>query len=180
MFIFIDESGIHRPIGKSTFVLVYIEVKNYDELSQSFVRIEKDVGIKYFHWAESSWPIKEIFIQEVLKLDFKIKVAVIENPINPSLEIERVLMHMIVENNITKIMIDGKKPKWYERRIKKILRDKMMTVKKIKTVDDKSEAGVRLADLLAGLTRWYFEEVKKERIEKYYQQLKDKILIIIK
>ncbi len=179
MLIFIDESGIHRPVGKSTFVLVYVEVDRYDSFSTAFIQIEQDLGIKYFHWAEAAWPVKEKFIQKILDLDFKVKVAVIENPVNPSLEIERVLAHMIIEHNITKIMIDGKKPKWYERKIKKILRDKMMAVKKLKTVRDESEAGIRLADLLAGLARWHFEDVKRDKIEKYYQRLRSKILVVI-
>ncbi len=179
MLIFIDESGVHRPVGKSTFVLAYIEIKNYENLSDVFIQCEKDLDIKYFHWAETAWPVKEKFIQKILDLDFKVKVAVLDNPINPSFEIERVLTHMIVEHNITKIIIDGKKPKWYERKIKKILRDKMITIKKLRTAKDESEAGIRLADLVAGMTRWHFENKNKEKIDKYYQKLRKKILIII-
>jgi len=179
MLIFIDESGIHRPVGKSTFVLVYVEIENYNKLSSAFIEIEKELGIKYFHWAETVWAIKEKLIQKILDLDFNLKIAVIENPVNPSLEMERVLTHMIVERNIVKILIDGKKPKWYEKKIKKILRDKMITIKKLKTVKDESEAGIRLADLLAGLARWHFENIKKDKIEKYYQRLKSKILVVI-
>lgn len=179
MLIFIDESGVHRPVGKSTFVLVYVEIVDYENLSRVFVQTEKDLGIACFHWAETVWPVKERFLQKILALDFKVKIAVIANPLNPSSEIERVLTHMIVERDITKIIIDGKKPKWYERKIKKILRDRMVTIKKLKTASDESEPGIRLADLIAGMARWHFEGKNRGKVEKYYNKLRGKILIVI-
>lgn len=179
MFIFIDESGIHKSTDHSTFVLVYVEVGDYPALSEQILKTEKDLGVEYFHWADAAWPVKQKFLEQVLGLDFKVKIAVVKNPVNPSVEMERVLPHLIIERNIVKIFIDGKKPRWYEHKVKKILRDKMVTIKKLKTVKDETEAGVRLADMVAGLARSHFDGKNKERIEKYYSKLEKKIIVLV-
>ncbi len=179
MIVFIDESGIHKKVDNSTFVLVYIETENYKEIESKVKKIEKELKIDYFHWAESVWNVKEKFIDKALKLDFKAKIALIKNPINPSDELERVLSHMIIEKSIKKIYIDGKKPKWYERKIKKILREKGFSVKKIKTVKINQFAGIRLADMVAGLSRTYFDKKNMEKISKYYARLEKKIIVIV-
>jgi len=180
MYIFIDESGIHKDRDHSTFVLVYVEVVDYPKLSEAIISVEASLDIKNFHWAETPWPARQRFLDRVLKLDFKVKIAVVNNPINSSKEMERLLPHLIIERGISKIFIDGKKPRWYEHKIKKILRDKMITVKKLKTVDDRTEPGVRLADMVAGLARGYFDGRNNDRFEKYYKLLEDKIVIILK
>jgi len=87
---------------------------------------------------------------------------------------------MIVEKNIRNIYVDGKKPKWYERRIKKILRDKGISTKKVKTVKSSQYAGIRLADMIAGLSRSYFDKKNLNKIEKYYQRLQRKVIVLIK
>jgi len=178
-YIFIDESGIHKSEDNSVFVLVYIEINNYQQISQEVKKVESGLGIKFFHWSETVWPVREKFIEAVANLDFKIKLAVIKNPINPSVEMERVLAHMIIEKDIEKIFIDGKKSKRYEKKIKKILRDKGITVKKLKTVKDESEPGIRLADMVAGVFRWYFDSKKKDKIERYFKKLNKKVVIIL-
>ena len=181
MYIFIDESGVNKTTDHSTFSLVYVEVVNYPVLSQKILDIEKELGIEYFHWSKSTWPVKQKFIEAVIDLDFKVKIALVKNPIDPAREMERILPHLIIERDIAKIFIDGKKSRWYERKIKKILRDKMITIKKLKTVKDENEAGVRLADMLAGLTRWYFGSDKKQQVEKFYKKLErnGKIIVVI-
>jgi len=176
MLVFIDESGIHKEIEHSTFVLVYVETENYEEIEKQIREIEKWLKIDYFHWAKTVWKVKEKFLDEVLKLDFRAKIAVVKNPAQ---ELERVLTHMIVERNIRNIYIDGKKPKWYERKIKKILRDKGISVKKLRTVKSSQFAGIRLADTVAGLSRSYFDKKNLERISPYYQRLKKKIIVMI-
>ena len=113
MYIFIDESGIHKKVDHSSFALVYVEVDDFDYIEKRISEIEKKLKIERFHWSEVAWKFKEKFIQEILKLDFKVKIAIVKNPINPSKELERVLSHMAIERNISGIFIDGKKPKWY-------------------------------------------------------------------
>lgn len=179
MFIFIDESGIHKSTDHSTFVLVYIQIDDYDKLEREVKAIEVKLKIENFHWAHTVWEVKEMFLEKVLKLDFKAKIAVIKNPVNPAKEIERVMSHMIIERNIKAIYIDGRKPKWYERRIKKILRDKGISVRKLQTVKDTQYAGIRLADMVAGLSRSYFDNKNLERVEKFYKQLKNKVIVIV-
>lgn len=179
MYIFIDESGVHKQIDHSTFALAYIEVENYEFIEEQVKRIERKLNINCFHWSETVKGVKEKFLEEALKLDFRVKIAVIQNPINPVKELERILSHMIIEKNIKNIYIDGKKPKWYERDIKKILRMRGVPIRKLKTVKDSQFAGIRLADMAAGLTRSYFDKKNLERNTKFYKKLQKKIIIII-
>jgi hypothetical protein len=90
------------------------------------------------------------------------------------------LLHTIVEKNIRTIYIDGKKPKWFENRIKKILRDKGLSVKKLQTVKSSQYAGTRLADMVAGLARTYYDKKNLDKIKKYYKRLEKKIIVVIK
>ena len=179
MLIFVDESGVHKNVDNSTFVLVYLEIENYNQLEKEIKKIEKELKIDYFHWKEMVWNVKKKFMERMFKLDFNVKIAVIKNPINPNKELERVLMHMIVEKDIRNIYIDGKKPKWYEKKIKKILRDKGISVKKLKTVRSSQYAGIRLADMVAGLSRSYFDKKNLKRISEYYQRLQKKVIVIV-
>ena len=179
MIIFIDESGIHKKVDHSTFALAYVEFKNYQAVEQQIINIEKKLNIDYFHWSETVWRVKEKFMEEALKLDFKAKIAIVKNPINPSQEIEKVLIHTIVENDIKSIYIDGQKSKRYERKIKHILRDKDISVKKLKIIKDEQSAGIRLADMIAGLARSYFDKRNPGRFDKFYKKLEKKIIVTI-
>lgn len=179
MLIFIDESGIHKSIDHSTFVLVYIEIDNYNLVEEQIQKIEKELNIDSFHWSSTIWKIKKRFMEEALKLDFKTKIAIVHNPVNPTNELEKVLKHMVIEKNIRTIYIDGKKPRWYGRNIKKVLRDKGISVKKLRMVKDSQYAGIRLADMVAGLSRSYFDKKNLDRISEYYNKLKKKIIVII-
>jgi hypothetical protein len=180
MIIFIDESGIHKKVDHSSFALSYVKFDNCPEIESKIIEVEKKLNIDQFHWAETIWRVKEKFMDEVLKLDFEAKVAIIKNPINPSVELEKVLLHTIVEKNIRTIYIDGKKPKWFENRIKKILRDKGLSVKKLQTVKSSQYAGTRLADMVAGLARTYYDKKNLDKIKKYYKRLEKKIIVVIK
>lgn len=180
MIVFIDESGIHKKVDHSTFALAYITVNNYDQIEQRILQIEKKLKINNFHWSETIWKTKKEFMDLALSLDFNVKIAIVKNPVRPDWELEKVLSHTIIEKDIKKIFIDGKKPKWYERKIKHILRDKNISVKKLKTVTDQQSAGIRLADMIAGLTRSYFDKKNPKRFNKYYKRLEKKIIILIK
>lgn len=179
-YIFIDESGIHKIVDHSTYVLVYIETNNYELLNNKILEIEKSLKLKEFHWAETAWIVKEKFLEKVLKLDFNVKIAIIKNPINPSLELERVLSHMLIEKDIKYVYIDGKKPKWYERKIKNILRSKNFSVNKLKTIKSSQYPCIRIADMVAGLTRTFYDSKNLNKIKKYYKRLEKKIIVTIK
>lgn len=179
MIIFIDESGIHKKVDHSTFALAYVEFENYPIVEKKILDIETKLKIKYFHWSKTVWSVKEKFMEQALNLDFKAKIAIVKNPINPSKEIEKVLAHTIVEHDIKYIYIDGQKSKRYEHKIKHILRDKNISVKKLKIVKDEQSAGIRLADMIAGLSRSYFDKKNPEKFDKFYHKLEKKIIITI-
>lgn len=161
MVIFIDESGTHKQEGYASIVLVYVEVVNVEEFEKAVEKIEEELKIRYFHWSDENWPTKEAFLRKLLKLNFTLKVAILNNPVRLSKSLEEVMKHLVVEENIKKIMIDGRKPKWYEHRLKKILRDEGVSVKKIKTVrKEESSPGIRVADCLAGLSRYHFDHLE--------------------
>lgn len=88
--------------------------------------------------------------------------------------LELVLEEMITEKNIHTLFIDGKKPKWYSRKIKKILRDKAIPLKKVRTVRSGACPGIRLADLVAGLTRWHFDNKNNIKTREFFLILKKK------
>jgi hypothetical protein len=83
-------------------------------------------------------------------------VAVFKNPANPEKMMDMVFEHLITGTNVRVIYIDGKKPKWYERSLKRELRIKGISVKKLKTASDQSQPGIQAADCLAGLVRRYY------------------------
>src|SRR3989339_1238807 len=179
MVIFIDESGIHKKVDHSTFALVYIEIKNQALIDEQILELEKKLRIKPFHWRDHSWKIKEKFLQEALKLDFTAKISVIKNLADKPAGLEKIMTDMIIERNIKYIYIDGKKPKWYEKKLKKILREKGIKTRKLKTVRSSQCPGVRLADMAAGLSRAFFEGRNLDKISKYYKKLEKKAEVIV-
>ena len=175
MVVFIDESGIHKQEGHSTTAVVYVEVVNKDKFEQAMMQIEKELRISAFHWADERWFMREKFLTRAADLDFKVKVAVFKNPTDPEGMIEAVFGQLLTESNIRKVLIDGKKPRWYEQRLKKVLRDRGVATKKLKTVrSDASEPGIQLADALAGLVRNYYDEPSGEVAKRLLNKLKKK------
>lgn len=172
MVIFIDESGIHKQTGHATSAVVYVEVKNLEKFERELKEIEVDLKISSFHWAEERWLMKNKFLSHIFKLDFTVKVAIFENPIKPDEMLEIVFQHLITEKTITTIFIDGEKPKWYEHKLKKVLRDKGITIKKLKTVRSESEVGIQLADCLASLIRYYHDNPEEKDAKKWFNKLK--------
>ena len=156
--IYIDESGIHKQTDHSTFALVYITFSNLPEVEKRIIAIEKNLRIDSFHWARHSWTIKKAFITEINSLPFEAKVAVFRNPTNPSEALEWAIMHTVVEKEFGTIYLDGKKPRWVLRQIKKTLRYKGFHAKNVKSVNDKSYPAMRVADAIAGLVRAHYDE----------------------
>lgn len=172
MVIFIDESGIHKQTGHSTASVVYVEVKNLEQFENQLKKIETDLKISYFHWAEERWFMKNKFLSRIFELDFTVKVAIFENPVKPDSMLEVVFQHLITEKHIRSIYIDGEKPKWYEHKLKKVLRDKGIALKKLRTVRSKSEVGIQLADALASLIRYYHDNPQEKDAKKWVTKLK--------
>ena len=172
MVIFIDESGIHKQTGHSTGSVVYVEVKHLETFENKLRQIEKDLKIVYFHWAEERWFMKNKFISRIFDLDFTVKVAVFKNPVKHASILEVIFQHLITEKAIKSIYIDGEKPKWYEHKLKKVLRDKGISLKKLRTVRSKSEVGIQLADALASLIRYYHDNPQEKDAKKWVAKLK--------
>lgn len=173
MVIFIDESGIHKRVGHSTMAVVYVEIRNLENFQNDFFQILKDLKLEEFHWAEQGWKVRRKFFEKAFNLEFLFKVAVFENPVNPNKMMEIVFQNLITEKNIYRIFIDGKKPKWYERGLKKALRTKGIKVKKLRTVrKETSYYGIQLADGLAGLVRYYKDNQDSEDAKRLVAKLK--------
>lgn len=172
MVIFIDESGIHKQTGHATTAVVYVEVTNLEKFETQLKEIEKDLKISFFHWAEERWLMKNKFLSQIFDLDFTVKAAIFENPVKTDSMLEVVFQHLIIEKEISYIYIDGEKPKWYEHKLKKVLRDKGIALKKLRTVRSRSEVGIQLADCLASLIRYYHDNLEEKDAKKWFNKLK--------
>lgn len=173
MYIFIDESGIQNQIGHSTVAVVYVEIKNIIKFDKDYKKILQDLKISNFHWTEERWIVREKFINKITHLDFKAKIGIFRNPVHPASMIESVFEQLINEPNILKIVIDAKKPKWYENKLKKILRLKGVSVKKLTTVrKDENNNGIQLADCLAGLYRYHHDNLDNVDVNKWVKKIK--------
>ncbi len=165
--VFIDESGIHKKIGHSSFVVVYISILDQEKFDKEIIRIENNLKINYFHWADygskSGWKIRSEFIIKVLSLPFSFKYVIVANPVNLTIELYNSITTMLTEKNIQNIYIDGKYSRKHEQKISKLLRDKGLSVKNLKTVTNRSVPAIRLADALAGLIRSYYDNPSLER-----------------
>lgn len=176
MYIFIDESGIHKQDGQSTTAVVYVKIENVESLNKTVLQAEKDLKIEPFRWSKQIWKIRQAFLGAVLKEDFEVKIFVLRNPFT-SEKFEYALKHLLVEKNIRSIIIDGKKSRQYTLHLKKVLRDVGVPVKKVRTGNDRAFPCLRLADLFAGLTRAYVEYPEDEEAIKLYKMAKIKITI---
>ena len=105
MVIFIDESGIHKQTGHSTASVVYVRVKNLEKFEDGIKKIEKDLNISSFHWAEERWLMKNKFLSRIFELDFTVKVAIFENPVGLGAILESVFQHLIIEENINNLHV---------------------------------------------------------------------------
>ena len=72
-------------------------------------------------------------------------------------------------------MLDGQKPKRYLRRLKKILRGRGISVKKIRAGNDRSFPCLRLADAYAGLVRAYWDDKENKKAKEIWKIANKKI-----
>ena len=135
-------------------------INDVEAIEQLVLEVEKQTGIRGFHWAHRNWQMREAFIKGIAHGDFKLKVAYVANPIILDKALSEALQHLLVERNIGQILIDGDKPKSYTRQLKKVLRDKGVSVKKIRSVNDESYPMIRIADAVAGVARSTYDEPK--------------------
>lgn len=174
MLIFIDESGVHKKMGKSSVALVYVMVEDAESVERAILRTEKMLRITSFHWSRHIWKIRRSFIKALIKENFTVKTAIIRNPFSEN-KLEKAIGALLVEKKIKKIVVDGKKPKWHSLRLKKVLRDRGISVKKIRTGNDESFPCLRLADAYAGLVRVYCDNPDNEKAKELYRLANKKI-----
>lgn len=156
MFISIDESGTHKQDGLSVIVLVCVEDSaTLHDLNSRVEHLEKAIGTTNFHWAAKGWPFRRDFVQGLVTLPMRVRLAQLTNPIRLDRTLEEVLPYLISERHVEQVFIDGKKHKQYARTLKKVLRDKNISVKKLRTVNDAAYPTVRVADAVAGAVRYY-------------------------
>lgn len=173
MVIFIDESGTHKQTGYANVAVVYIEIKNLEKAERQLEKILVELKLEVFHWADQGWKVREKFFDKVNNINFTFKTAIFENPAATDLMIEIVFQHLIIEKEIGNIFIDGKKPRWYENKLKKVLRDKAISINKLRTIrNERSHVGIQLADALAGLVRYYFDNPREKDAQKLFKRLK--------
>lgn len=173
MYIFIDESGIQNQIGHSTVAVVYLEIKNLDKFNKEFLKILQSLKISNFHWTEERWIVREKFIRKILDLDFNLKIGIFRNPIHPDRMIETVFSQLINESGVRNIMIDAKKPRWYENKLKKILRSRGISIRKLKSIrKDENNYGIQLADCMAGLFRYHYDNPENSNTKILIKKIK--------
>ncbi|MDD5463579.1 MAG: DUF3800 domain-containing protein [Candidatus Moranbacteria bacterium] len=174
MHIFVDESGIHKETGKSSVALVYVLTEDVKFLNEAIIGAEKSLRIKNFHWTDCSWKIRVEFFKFILKENFSVRVSIIRNPFNKN-DFEESIKLLLLEKKFKKVVIDGKKPKWYALKMKKLLRDSGISVKKINMANDEAYPCLRLADAYAGLSRAYWEGRENKNVDSLYEIARKKI-----
>ena len=133
--------------------------------------------IKNFHWTDCSWKIRTEFFNLILKENFLVRVSIIQNPFSKN-DFEESIRLLLLEKRFKKVIIDGKKPKWYALKMKKLLRDSGISVKKITMANDEAHPCLRLADAYAGLARAYWNGGENKNLNSLYEISKRKIKTI--
>ncbi|MBI2008288.1 DUF3800 domain-containing protein [Candidatus Amesbacteria bacterium] len=172
MIVYIDESGTHLGAKNATLSVVYLEVKKHADFENKVLLIEKKLGISHFHWNKQDWRNREKFMDELMNLNFTFGVAIYGHPEKFASKFPDMLAHLVTQTEIAKMVIDGYKPKWYLNALKKMLRDRGTSVKKLVSArKDESYPGLRVADCLAGLIRYHYDH-SKSNAERWVKKLK--------
>lgn len=175
--VYIDESNILSKTGHTVYTGVYIEYLIKDDISNKIINIEKDLKILYTHWVDMTWKIRLKFADKVKNLDFICNISIYKNPIDQEKTFQDFLYRIISHKyDIYRIIIDGKKSRNYEDKLRLILKNKGLKLNKIIFVNDKTEPLVRLADFMAGMYRSYLDNMN-DRNKQIYNVLKHKVKI---
>jgi len=179
MYVFLDESGTDKQHGKSTVALACVEINRVRKLESSILELEQELEIPPFHWSKSAWPVREKFVRSIVDESFLLRIAIIRNPFKADYVYESVLSRLLGGLKIHSLIIDGKKTRLYERKLKKILRDKGVSLKKLRTANDISSPVLRLADAVAGLIRYREEFSGHGKVATLHAMISKKICLVI-
>lgn len=178
MYVFIDESGIHKKDGYSSVVFVCVMVENLIALEKAVFEAEMNFGL--FHWTHSSWASRQGFIKRVCKEEFFVKIILVQNPFYEGVFYEDIFKNVFTETNMRAVVIDGKKSKSYEQKIKKILRRNGVSTKKLRTGNDENFPILRVADAIAGAMRYIDEKPRDKYASSIYGHFKRKIVMLVR
>lgn len=124
------------------------------------------------------WKLRLKFAERIKEIDFSCKIIVYKNPIKQGSILEDFLYQIIKPDKfIYKIIIDGTNGVKYERRLKIFLREKGIKIYKIRFIDNRKEASVRLANFIAGAYRSFLDN-KDDKNTYIYQLRKHRIKIL--
>lgn len=160
--------------GHSSVALAYVAMDDMHVINQIIVNTERELGISVFHWAKQSWVVRRKFFQRMSSASFEVQAAILLNPFTET-KFEEILEYLLIPKGIKQVIIDGKKPKRFASRLKKVLRDKGVTVKKLRTANDEAFPGLRLADAFAGLIRTKWTEPNNKKVAEIYKIVSNKI-----
>jgi len=154
MYVFVDESGTNKNSGVCVFAAVFVKSTDLETMNNLITLAEQTAGVRSFHWKDAPWPVRASFIRAISKGTFTIRYQLNKNPLrNFSEALESLLITASADIDVERIILDGRKDKSYERRLKKILRDKGLSSKRLRTGNDESYPMLRVADAAAGLLR---------------------------
>jgi len=108
VFIFVDESGIHKQTGYAVLALVYVPFEALAAVEAAVMEIEQGLGVAAFHWSDQRWKFRKRFLERVCTCEFSVKLAVCPNPPREAQWRERALQHLVVEKHIARVAIDGR------------------------------------------------------------------------
>jgi hypothetical protein len=173
--VYIDESNILSSTGHSVYTGVYITYSKKDDIAGKVIQIEKDLKILYTHWVDMTWKIRLKFAEKIRNLDFTCQIIVYENPIIQEKSLENFLYEIIKsQEDISRIIVDGNRGRNYERKLKRVLKNRKLKFTKIIFMNDRAEPLIRLADFMAGSYRSFLDHKVKENVY-IYNLLKHKI-----
>ncbi len=163
MVIFLDESGIHLKTGHSVYAVVSIEETDLQAVEAGMQAIRKRLGSVAVHWANMRWENRRLAFEGMRRLPFNFQLAVFNNPIeNADQAVHETLGRVLAGGSVSSIYIDGKKSRGYAAQLKVSLRQSGVSTRKLKTVNDVSQSGIQIADLIAGLYRHQLDKATRE------------------
>jgi hypothetical protein len=176
MHIFIDESGIHKTTGYSSIAFIFVMTEFIEAFEKEILAIELRIKITSFHWADHNWGIRRKFLEHLFNRNIlqntNIQITLQKNPLHYYDFLSNSLEKIVIEKNIKKITLDGKKSISYERKMKSILRTKNISTHKLSVMRDQSSPLLRFADAIAGLTRFHIENPDHEECAKLFMMIR--------
>lgn len=168
--VYLDESGINRKSGASVYCLTIIDSKISQELNEQILQIEKNLKIKPFHWREQDWKIKSKFLKKIIKIDGWNCIIIVINNKNFSQVLLTDFMAKALQGfEIRCFYFDGKKSKAYRNSVKRSFKNLGIKISSLKFVGNKSHAGIRLADAVAGLSRLHYDAKSKMEADSFFK-----------